>query len=532
MSDVRPSWVFDDSPIPDPYGFGERAVAFIRKLKHPKSRKPFQLDRWQERIVRRVYGDTGADGRRRIRTVYLRVGRGNRKTSLVAALACLHTFGPERVPGGLGIAAAVDRDQAQLTWREACGLISMSPTLTKATDKREAPSYRILHPKSGSVFEAISSEGDSKHGRTLSLVITDEIHAWQGRKLWAALTTGLSKIPGSLHWITTTAGAGQDGLAFQVEKYARDVAACVIEDSSFLPIIFETPAEFDWRDEDGWHFANPGLQHGYPDIVGLRSLARQAEHVPAAKAEFEQYHLNRWQDAALSPWLDMALYDQGGGEPIDLADYHGFRAWVGLDYSLVSDITFVSVAIPQDDGSYVVGGWGFLPEENIRRKEEADRVPYRQWVEDGYLILTEGNVIDKRAIAEKLREIAEMFDLAEIDYDPYKLRDLMAELSDEGLPCVEFRQGWVSMSPAIETVQEIILGGRMRHGGHPILRRHFANVVTKQDSAGNQSFHKGKSIGKIDAAVSTTMAVHRASRGESGLSIYATDDRPSGILFV
>jgi len=531
MSEIRPAWIFDDTPLPDPLGHGERAVAFIRKLKHPKSRKPFQLDRWQERIVRRVYGDTDAAGRRRIRTVYLRVGRGNRKTSLVAGLACLHTFGPERVPGGLGIAAAVDRDQAQLTWREACGLISMSPTLVKATEKREAPVFRIMHPKSGSVFEAVSSDGDSKHGRTPLFVVTDEIHAWQGRKLWAALTTGLSKVPGSLHWITTTAGAGQDGLAFHVERYARDVASGAIDDPSFLPIIFETPAEFDWRDEEGWHFANPGLSLGYPDIVGLRSATRQAEHVPAAKAEFQQYHLNRWQDAALSPWLDMAIYDRGGDEAVDLSAFHGRQAWVGLDYSLVSDMTFVSVVIPDDDGDYVVGGWGFLPEENIARKEEQDRVPYREWVADGHLILTPGNVIDKRVIADKLRELYQLFEVQEISADPYKVRDMLAELAEEGLPTAEFRQGWVSMSPAIETVQEIILGGRMRHGGHPILRRHFANVVTKQDSAGNQSFHKGKSIGKIDGAVATTMAVHRASCGEAGISVYATDERPDGLLF-
>lgn len=530
MSEIRPSWVFDDLPLPDPHGFGERAVAFIRKLKHPKSRKPFQLDRWQERIVRRIYGDVDDNGRRKVRTVYLRVARGNRKTSLVAALALLHLLGPERVPGGLGIAAAADRDQAKLTWQEAVGLTSMSPTLHRVTEKREAPSFRLSHPKSGSEFVAISSDGDSKHGKTPSFVVTDEIHAWQGRKLWAALTTGLVKVPNTLHLVTTTAGAGQDGLAFQVEKYARDVAAGIIDDPSYLPIIFETPAEMDWRDEAGWHHANPGLALGYPDIAGLRTLARQAEYVPAARHEFEQYHLNRWQDAQLSPWLDMGLYD-AGDRSIDLDALEGEPCWVGVDYGAVHDLTAIVAIFPRGD-EFHAAAWCLVPAEGLRRKAEADAAPYPLWVGQGHVIATDGNVVDRRVLADKLRELCERFNVQEISFDPFRMQDLAAELVDEGLPMVEFRQGWISMAPAVEFMQSAILAGRFVHGGNPVLRWCFNNVVTRTDPAGNQSFHKGRSRGRIDAAVAATMAVHRAGRGDTGISVYASDDRPAGLLFI
>jgi hypothetical protein len=67
VTDSYPSWIFDGSPIADPLGYGERAVGFLRRLRHPKSRLPkraFDLTTWQERIVRRVYGPCHADGRR------------------------------------------------------------------------------------------------------------------------------------------------------------------------------------------------------------------------------------------------------------------------------------------------------------------------------------------------------------------------------------------------------------------------------------------------------------------------------------
>ena len=33
----------------------------------------------------------------------------------------------------------------------------------------------------------------------------------------------------------------------------------------------------DWKDEANWHAVNPGLKFGYPDLYGLRQLAKEAE---------------------------------------------------------------------------------------------------------------------------------------------------------------------------------------------------------------------------------------------------------------
>ena len=92
-----PAWIFDGSPIDDPFGHGERAVTFLRRLKHPKSAAPrgaFQIDPTFVRMVRRIYGPRHDDGSLVVKTAFLLLPRGNRKTSLAAALALLHTIGP------------------------------------------------------------------------------------------------------------------------------------------------------------------------------------------------------------------------------------------------------------------------------------------------------------------------------------------------------------------------------------------------------------------------------------------------------
>ena len=124
MTTTYPEWIFDGSDIPDPLGYGQRAVDFLRVLRHPKSRlakRAFDLTDWQERIVRRIYGPCHPDGRRIVRNVVMLLPRGGRKTSLGAGLGLLHSIGPERVPGGLALFAASDREQARIGFEEAAG---------------------------------------------------------------------------------------------------------------------------------------------------------------------------------------------------------------------------------------------------------------------------------------------------------------------------------------------------------------------------------------------------------------------------
>ena len=51
------------------------------------------------------------------------------------------------------------------------------------------------------------------------------------------------------------------------------------------------------------------------------------------------------------------------------------------------------------------------------------------------------------------------------------------------------------------------LAGRIRHGGHPLLRWCFSNAVVALDAAGNRKLDKSKAYGRIDVAVAAIMAV-------------------------
>ena len=155
-----------------------------------------------------MYGDTDAAGERRIKTVFALIPRGARKTTLGAALALLHTIGPERVPGGYAVSVACDREQARIAFDEARAMIKMPKPLVAATWVRDSRNL-IEHPKSGSRYYAASSDAKAAWGKTPTFALADELHAWYGETLWRAIRTGMAKSPGSILWITTTAVPGK-----------------------------------------------------------------------------------------------------------------------------------------------------------------------------------------------------------------------------------------------------------------------------------------------------------------------------------
>lgn len=517
---LSPSWICGDVEIPDPLGYGQRAVDWLKRLKHPKNPAPghpFQLDPWAEKTIRRIYGPRHEDGTRIVRRVILLLPRGGRKTSLCAAINLLHLIGPESQPGGLIVSAAAAHDQARELFEETALIVENDKRLRKHLDVKDYTS-RISFKQKRTRYVALSADGRVQHGKTPSVVIADELHVWEGRKgqvLWDALDSALVKVPGTLMVVASTSGRGQENIAWKTVEYALKVQRGEIDDPATLPVIFMAEPQDDWTDEKVWFGVNPGLQHGYPDIVGFRDKARKAQHSLFERDSFKQYNLNMWLDQSTSGFVEMHVYDEGA-HAVDLDELEMVQApcWLGVDLSKNEDLTCVVACWQDGEDGYQVHPWFFCPEENLRNRGERHGVDYIGWAEAGHIIPTPGNTVDLRTVEDHIRELCARFNVKEIAFDPTYGRSMMADLNDDGLPAVEFRQGWVTMAPAVKELERAILARRFKHGGHPILRWNFENIQLHVDQAGNRSFHKGKSGNKIDGAVATAMAVARCAAGD------------------
>ncbi len=524
-----PEWIFDNSPIPDPFGYGEEAVQFLRRLRHPASTAPknaLNLTPWQERIIRRIYGPRHPDGRRIVKDVFFLIGRGNRKTSLAAAMAILHLYGPEKVPRGQIIFAACNRDQAGIGFQEAADLVAAGRHLSavsKIYAAKNAPNS-IHSTLDGSTLKAVSSDGKAQNGMTPTFVLVDEIHAWasSGRELWKALRTGLlkRKDANGMLVVATTAGRGHEGLAAERYRYARKVALGEIDDPAFLPVLFEMQEGDDWTDEAVWHRCNPGLAFGFQDLDAMRIDAKRAETDLSAMYDFQQDHLCRWMGHSTTPLFNFGEYDARCFAD-DEADLEELPCYLGVDYAQSGDLAAVVAAWRHPDGQVTLKPWFFVQGEGLEDRERLEDAPYRQWIADGLVIEVPGPVVTQQAVQAKIKEICARHMVEEVGYDPWKFRVAATDLLNDGINMVEVRQGLATMGPANGELIRAVNGRLIRHDGNPVLRNHFAGVAAVVNDTGLIRLAKADpQHGHIDGAVAASMAVGRLAAGESNQSSY------------
>lgn len=513
----------------DEFFFDERAATVAEKffevvLRHVDgdvAGHSFKLERWQRNIVRDIFGWKRRDGSRKFRTVYIEVPRKNGKSTLSAGIALILLFADDE-PGAQVFSAAADRDQAAIVFQTARAMVEDSPALNRMAEifKRS-----IVVSSTRSVYRVLSADAFTKHGLNAHGIIFDELHAQPNRELWDVLTTSTGARRQPMVVGITTAGYDRNSICWEIHEYARQVKAGAIVDETFYGAIFAADEDDDWTAPSTWAKANPNLGVSIR-LDYLQTECEKAKNMPAYQNTFRRLHLNQWTSQE-TRWLDMRLWD-ACGTAFDPESLSGRRCYAGLDLASTTDIAALALVFPpetEDEPFHVVVEM-FVPEEGLVDRGRRDRVPYEAWVRDGWLTATPGNVIDYDVIRRTLNELAEVYQIEEVAFDRWGATLISQQLTDDGFTMVQFGQGFASMSAPTKELLNLVLAGKVRHGGHPVLRWMADNLVVDQDAAGNVKPNKAKSRTKIDGIVATIMGLARATAHQEHGSVY--DDR--GVL--
>lgn len=497
----------------------ERAIRVINNLTHtsgPFANQPFNLRPWQRKIIRELF-KTKKDGLRQYRTCLLMLPRKNGKTELAAAVA-VYGLLFDGETGGQIYSAAADREQASLVFHVAAQMIRNDPELDAQVEILESQK-RIVHRKSGSFYRAISAEAYSKHGFSASLVVYDELASAPNRELFDVLNTSMGARSQPLMLCISTAGYDRHSILYELYQHAKRVKENPAIDPTFLPVIYEMPVDADWTDEREWKKCNPALGD-FRSLEDMRIAAARAKEIPAQENTFRRLFCNQWTEQA-SRWLQMTAWD-ACCQPLPAVTLRGRRCFVGMDLSSTKDLTALVAVFPDDDGGFDVRAHFFMPHDNIRERVTRDRVPYEQWVREGYLTATPGNVVDYEAVRHLLQDWAAEFQVREIAFDPWNATDLVTRLQEQdGFTCVPIRQGFASLSAPTKSLEKAVLSQRLRHDGHPVLRWNMSNIAVETDPTGNIKLSKKVSTERIDGGSALVMAIDRLDR---------TIEKPVGLM--
>ena len=476
------------------------AVKFFEKhLTHAKGElggKPFLLEPWQRDYIRALFAEEG--GRRKVRTSLLALPRKNGKSTLAAGIALRCLLEPE--PGAEVYSCAASRDQARLVFDTARIAVEQSPALSQ-----QLKVYRnaIVRESTHATYKSLSAEAGLQHGLSAHAVIFDELHV-SNREMWEVMLSSQGARRNPLTVALTTAGYDRKSVCWEVWKYAEAVRDGAVKDASFLPVIYAAAPGDDWKDERTWAKANPNLGVSVK-LDFLRSECARAVEMPTYENTFRQLYLNQWTEQD-TRWLRMDHWAQGNDAcPVDLA---GRECFAGLDLATTFDTTALVLLFPLDDGTFWVEPHFWIPDENAHQRERRDKVPYLTWQRQGHLKMTSGNVTDFEVVRRDINALATKYRIRGIGLDPWNSAQLGQQLQGDGLQMQDFRQGYGSLSAPSKQLENWVVAGKLRHGGHPVLAWQASNVAIQQDSAaGNIKPSKAKSTERIDGIVSLVMAI-------------------------
>jgi phage terminase large subunit-like protein len=304
-----------------------------------------------------------------------------------------------------------------------------------------------------------------------------------------------------------------------MHQKADNILNGVISDQSFYPVIYAANDEDDWESEEVWRRVNPSLGITVP-IENMRYAYEDAKLNLANENYFRQMRLNQWVKQS-TRWLNMGKWDACDFQ-FDMKELEGRDCYGGLDLSTTTDITaFVLIFPPLDEeDKYIILPFFWIPEEAMETRSRRDHVPYSQWVKDGYINATEGEVVHYAFIEKFIDELGKKYNIKNISFDRWNATQLCQNLDDLGFEMLRFGQGFSSMSSPTKELMRLVLEKRIAHGGNPVLRWMADNLAISTDPAGNIKPDKKKAAERIDGIVALIMALSQALLHDSNKSIY------------
>lgn len=530
----------DEVAIERGYWFDERFAEHFRGFGRKYLRlwegaqwagKPFELLEWQWLdVFAPLFGWFRFDdelGRpvRRYTRAFIFVPKKNGKSPMAAYVGAYGLIA-DGEPGGKTFSAATTKEQAAIVHGHAVEMIkSSSEELYPERIKIHGSTKCITYLPLNATYRAISSGPRAQEGLN-GCAICDEIHVWQGRRLWDALKYCTASRTEPMTFMITTAGEDvsvEESVCREQYEYAQSVLNGSVEDLGFFSYLREASPDDDPGDPAVWAKANPSLG----TILRQTEMAeayKEAQKSGAAMASFCRYRLNIWS-ATSHPWLDGEAW-KACQHTFTADDLEGEPCYAGLDLSQSDDTSALVLVFPRDDGTYRQLAWFWLPEDTIQKYR--DRIDYAAWVKQGFLETTPYDWVDEGAIETRLVEIVGRFDLRMLLYDPYRAETLTQRIeNDHGIPRLKFDQTIKNFAEPTSAYESLVKKGLLHHNGNPVLSWQAKNVRVITDSNANCRPVKPKreDLRKIDGIVAGIMALSEAIGHATAGGVYDDPDK-------
>lgn len=477
-----------------------KPIRFIETFcKHSKGAlggQPFRLALWQKAYIAALFGFIDPDtGYRRYRESLCLMARKNGKSTLAAAI-CLYMLMADGEAGAEVYCAATKRDQAKLVFSECHNMVKQSKALSVHVRKRKTDLY---FSPTLSTLQPLGANYDTLDGLNGSCIVIDELHEVK-RELYEVLKQSQSARTQPLLLCITTAGTNRESVYDSVYEYAAKVADGVVDDPTYLPVLYELDARTEWDKPEAWAKANPSLGIS-KSVDDLRVKVERAKVDPASLSGLltKDFDVRETRSTA---WLTFdAIHNP---DSFDLESFRGCYAIGGADLSRTTDLTAAALLMMDSQGNRYVTSMCWLPEQQFNDRVQTEHIPYDKWRDAGYLRLCAGNTIDYSDVTAWFLEMVQEHGITPLwtYYDSWSARYWVDEMESNGFEMVRAIQGAKTLSLPMQQLGADFQAGKINYGANPLMEWCLTNVGVQTDRNGNIVPVKASSPKRrIDAAM-------------------------------
>ena len=434
-----------------------------------------KLELWQKADLSIFFGIVDKSGNRQFRELVWVMARKCGKSLLASAISSYMAF----LDGEYGAKiyfVAPKLDQARICYDAFYQMVKIEPELNALAKKRRTDVYiestnTTIQPLA---FNAKKSDGLNPH-----LVVCDELGAWQGDqglKQYEVLKSALGARKQPMILTITTANY-VDGIFDELMMRSTAVLNGTSKETRLCPLIYQIDDVTKWNDINELKKSMPNLGVSVSVDYMLEEIAI-AEGSLSKKAEFLTKYCNIKQNSSVA-WLDAQTIMDATGEHLNIEEFTGCYAVMGLDLSRTTDLTCATLLIEKNEKIYTFARF-YLPANKIEEASQRDGLPYQTYIQRGFLFPSGDNFIDYNDCFNWARELIEKFKIyvLMVGYDRYSSQYLINDMKQYGFHTDDVYQG-ENLTPVIRETEGLLKDKKICIGDNDLLKIHFFNSALK-----------------------------------------------------
>ena len=424
--------------------------AYIERLlvtQGPLTGQRLKLLPWERAFVRGAF----ADG---ITAAALTIGRGNGKTSLVAALGAASLDGPLAERGAETIVTASSFSQAKITFYHVKAFlapkIEAAPKEWRLLDSTNQAS--IEYRPTGARLRCIGSDPRRAHGLAPVLVLADEPAQWEtgsSDKMLSALLTAQGKIAGSRFVALGTLPDSSDNW------FAK-----MCEGGADFSLVFQAGADDDPHDPKTWAKANPAIK-SWPTLrAAIVKDSERAKRDMSLLPAFRALRLNQGvSDSPESVLLEAATWKAAETPEIEKSGPYV----LGLDLGTSASQSAAAAYFPISGSLDAFAVWPAFPTLKERAAHDNAGMLYEDLAQRGELLIRGDRTSDIRGLLSET--ISRWGRPVAIVVDRWREAELRERLEEMGFPLADLvirGMGWKDGGEDVRLFQRAFLDGKVK----------------------------------------------------------------------